>query len=271
MIVISKTLSLAAPPDPNWTTANNPLIGWRNILTPAMVMATSQDALFPVSNVANPITFLKWKSLIATEQYLTINTGEHEPATVDYLAIARHNIGTIQAPIAIEGLIGGSWISICDDVVLPDDRPVIFRFSPLALADIRIHIYPGNAAPEIAVVYLGRLLILQRRIYVGHTPIIYGRKTKKVNGRSESGQYLGSIITTESLATALSMQNITPGWYRENLDPFLANKEPFFFAWRPEEYPREVGYAWLTADANPSNQRGNGMMQVQLSMSGIAE
>lgn len=270
MIVIAKTLSLAAPPDPNWTTANNPVIGWRNILTPAMVMATSEDSLFPASNVANPITFLKWKSLISTDQYLTIDTGAHEPATVDYIAIARHNLGSMQIPIAIEGDIGG-WESLLDDVVLPDDKPVIFRFAPIALSNIRIKMFEGNGIPEIAVVYFGRLLILQRRIYVGHTPITFGRKTKKINGRSESGQYLGSIITTESLATSLSMQNITPAWYRENLDPFLANKAPFFFAWRPEEYPREVGYAWQTGDANPSNQRANGMMQVQFAMNGIAE
>jgi hypothetical protein len=94
---------------------------------------------------------------------------------------------------------------------------------------------------------------------------------KITNARSESGNFLGRIVINEMTETSVSMQNLTPDWYRSQLDPFIrASKEtPFFFAWRPGDYPNEVGYAWITDDPQPSNQRSNGMMQIDFQMRGI--
>jgi hypothetical protein len=130
---------------------------------------------------------------------------------------------------------------------------------------------PGSEAPTAAVLYTGALLVLQRRIYVGHTPITMGRTSKITNARSESGNFLGRIVLNEMTETSVSIQNLTPDWYRSQLDPFIrASKEtPFFFAWRPGDYANEVGYAWITDDPQPSNQRSNGMMQIDFQMRGI--
>jgi hypothetical protein len=46
-------------------------------------------------------------------------------------------------------------------------------------------------------------------------------------------------------------------------------ERPFFFAWRPDAYPYEVGYCWLTNDPQPSNALPNGMMSVSLEMAGV--
>jgi hypothetical protein len=99
-----------------------------------------------------------------------------------------------------------------------------------------------------------------------------GRTTRIVNGRSESGDYLGRIVLSDALATQVDLQNMTPAWFRDNMLPFLeaAVSVPFFFAWRFNTYPGEVGYVWLTDDPKPVNQRPNGMMQVQLSMEGVS-
>jgi hypothetical protein len=48
-----------------------------------------------------------------------------------------------------------------------------------------------------------------------------------------------------------------------------ARQIPFFFNWRPGDYPNESSYAWLTADPRPQNQSSNGMMQVQFDLEGI--
>jgi hypothetical protein len=156
-------------------------------------------------------------------------------------------------------------------VLLPDDGPTIFRFDPTSLSEVRLRLRPGNDVPTIAVAYTGRLLILQRRLYVGHTPIKYGRTVKVTNGRSESGNFLGRIVLGEQVGTSVALKNLTPGWYRSYLDPFViaAKESPFFFAWRPGSYPYEVGYAWLTGDPQPTNQLSNGMMSVNLQMSGV--
>jgi len=112
---------------------------------------------------------------------------------------------------------------------------------------------------------------VQRRIYVGHTPMPYGRSARIQNGRSEAGHFLGRIVIQETRDTAVALQNLTPTWYRTYMDPFIrASKEvPFFFAWRPQSYPYETGYGWMTNEPRPVNQRANGMMQIDLQMSGV--
>jgi hypothetical protein len=131
---------------------------------------------------------------------------------------------------------------------------------------------PGGLAPRIAVVYVGLLLPLERNIYVGHTPITLGRMTTVINRQSESGAFLGRIVVGETRRSAVALQNLTPAWYRTYFDPFAraAQRLPFFFAWRPGDYPRECGFAWLGSDPKPANQRPNGMMQVDLDLSGVA-
>ena len=255
--------------------ADNPLIGYENLVTSANVSSTTAATGFPVINLANPSTNLRWigeTSSPEADEYITleINTAE----LVDYVAIARHNFATAQIAVSIEALDEGSpesWTEIVADVIPPNDGPLMFRFTPQAVTSIRIRMQPGSAAPTAAVVYTGALLVLQRRIYVGHTPITDGRKSKVTNAKSESGNFLGRIVLNEMTETAVDMTNLTPAWYRSYMRPFvLASKEsPFFFAWRPDAYPNEVGFAWLTEDAIPSNALANGMMSINLKMNGI--
>lgn len=269
MIVLSPSLILSASLSLG---ANNPLLGWRNLVTEGGVAADSAATGYPVSNVANPATYPPWRSASADEQYLTIHLGS---ADVDYVGIAAHNLGSAHIPVSIEGLAGPteSWTELVPDAIYGDDRPLLFRFPTQPLSDIRIRLQAGAAPPEIAVVKTGVLTIMPRRIYVGHTPITDGRRTDVANGQSESGQYLGRLVTGERLDTSAKFENLPALWYREEMRPFLdyASRDgTFFFAWRPSSYPKEVGYSWLTGDVRPQNQRSNGMMSVELSLAGLA-
>jgi hypothetical protein len=271
MIVISNSLVLAAPPSYQ---PNNPVIGWHNLVTPANVTASSEAADHPAVNLANPITApqARWQATATSAQTVEVAIDAVDP--IDYVAIARHNLGTAHIPVMVEGSInsGVDWSELVQEVLLPNDAPALFRFSEQAPTNVRLSLGSGDAAASIAVLYVGKLLTLQRRIYVGHVPMPYGRSATVVNGKSEGGDYLGRIITSEQTGTAVSLQNITPAWYRAEMDPFIkASKDtPFFFAWRPADYPQEIGFAWMTNDPQPKNQRPNGMMQIDLQMTGIA-
>lgn len=280
MIVISSSVVLAQGyAGGGVINANNPVIGWRNLVTAGNISATSEAAGYPASNLANPSTALRWRAddggspPSGSEQYVTVLLDT--PDNVDYLAVARHNFATAQIPVSVEGLTDdGSpevWTELVADVILPDNGPVIFRFNPQPLYAIRLRMQAGTVAPFAAVVYTGLLLVLQRRIYVGHTPMPMGRTAKITNARSENGDFLGRIVLNEKTETSVSLANLTPAWVREQLNPFLraAVEIPFFFAWRPGAYPYETGYAWLTNDPQPSNQLANGMMQVALEMAGV--
>jgi hypothetical protein len=256
--------------------ADNPLIGWRNLATAGNITTDTEVVGFPASNMANPSTNLRWVGEVSSpeaDEYVTVATDSVDD--MDYIAIARHNLGSAQIPVSVEFFdVSASppgWDELIAPVLLPNDGPALFRFPPQALASIRLRLQPGSAAPTIAVLYTGKLLVLQRRIYVGHTPINYGRSTKITNARSESGNFLGRIVLNQKTETAVALTNMTPDWYRANMEPFIqaAVEAPFFFAWRPSSYPREVGYAWLTGDPKPSNQLANGFMNVDLQMSGV--
>jgi hypothetical protein len=272
-IVISSRLVLGGePPSNDEIDANNPLIGYRNLVTAGNITATTELAGFPALHLANPATHLRWQGATsAADQFITmvLNAGED----IDYLGIARHNLGSARIPVSIEtrAADGVTWIPIVAERMLAGDGPVIFRFTPQPASALRIRLQPGAGAPTLAVVYAGKLLVLQRRIYVGHTPMPLGRTTRIVSAKSESGNFLGRIVLSESTATSVQLQNLMPAWYRSEFDPFVAaaKESPFFFAWRPGDYPGEVGYAWLTGEPKPSNQRPNGMMQVTLELGGI--
>jgi hypothetical protein len=49
----------------------------------------------------------------------------------------------------------------------------------------------------------------------------------------------------------------------------VADVQAFFWAWRPNPYPFEVGYGWATEDPEVSNTRANGMMDFRMPLQGI--
>jgi len=269
-VVISSDVALSADENVN---ADNPLIGWQNLITTSNIASTTAALGFPVTNLANPSTNLRWKGTDdESDEYITITLNVAED--VDYIAVARHNFGSAEIAVSVEIEDDTDSVTVWDEVItptlLPNDGPALFRFDPQGITKIRLRLQLGTEVPTAAVVYVGKLLIVQRRIYVGHTPIPYGRVTEVANGRAEAGHYLGRIVTRETTETGVDLRNLTPAWYRANMEPFLkqAQAAPFFFAWRPGTYPREVGYAWLMNDPQPVNQLPNGMMQVELQMSG---
>lgn len=271
MIVISSSLVLEATGTEG---ANNPVIGYEQLVTITNVTADSEDANSPVTNVANPATNLLWVSDSTSEQYLTVVHDRVDP--IDYVGIAEHNLGSTGCQVSIEGyseLDEGEpvWFELVESALLADDQPAIFRFEPQSLIGVRLKMTPDDTEPAIGVVYVGKLLVLPRPIYVGHTPITLGRNSQVMSAMSESGKFLGRVVMSESVSTSIQLQHLPRGWYRTYMKPFTdyAVENPFFFAWRPQEFPNEVGYAWLMGNPRPVNSQPEGFVEVELSVGGI--
>ena len=270
MLVISTSYVLspaAAAKDPDV-----PVVGWHNIVTPGGVSADTAEAGYPASNLANPATHsqAEWRATDASAQNITITLSDIDP--VDYVGIARHNFGSAEIAVSIEGYIDGVWTEIVEQMMPSDDSPLMFRFAAQSLAQIRIVLAAGLTPPRAAVVFVGKLLDLERKIYVGHTPLSHGRKSTVANGMSESGNFLGRIVLGEWRESIVPLSLISPGWYRENMEPFIRrwNEITFFFAWRPASYPREVGYAWFTDDPKPAPESPSNLLALQWALGGIA-
>lgn len=269
-VIISNDFVLTQPNPDYSVTLDHPVIGWHNIVSASSIIADTSEANYPASNLANPATNLEWRASDTTEQYLTLTTGFVDE--IDYLAIAKHNFGSAQIAVSVEGYIGGVWTEIVEEHLLASDAPVLFRFTSQSLSEIRLRMQSGNSAARAAVFYVGTLLTLQRKIYIGHTPMPHARKTDVSNGRSESGNFLGRIVLGSWRETTVPLSLISPDWYREYMDEFLdaARTTPFFFAWRPQTYPMEVGFGWLIEDPMPAPQGPSNRIAFDLRVSGVA-
>lgn len=265
-LVISRDFALAQASAPG---ADNAVIGYRSIATAASLAADTAALGFPALNLVNPATYLYWRASDATEQHIAITTGSADD--LDFIAVAGHNLASASIPLTVEGHDGDDWFELVQQAMLSDDGPALFRFAPQPLTQIRLKLGEGIAPAQIAVLYAGKLLITERGIWQGQTPMPHGRVVRVTNGRAEAGAYLGRIITQEQTRTRVPLNLITPDFYRSDMHPFVlaARTAPFFFAWRPQTYPREVGYGWLAADPVPVNESPHGLVAVTLDVAGI--
>jgi hypothetical protein len=267
-LVISSALVVADEADD--LSLDHPVIGWHTVVTAETIVATAANASYPASNLANPATHLEWRGTSTILQYITVTTNYVDE--IDYVAVAKHNFSSAEIAVSIEGFISGVWTTIVEAVMLPDDGPALFRFTAQSLSQVRIKLAAGSEVPRAAVVYVGKLLVIERKVYAGHMSITDGIKVTVANGRSESGNFLGRIVLGEHRETTVPLSLITPAWFRSNMREFLTDGRdlPFFFAWRPQTYPREVGYGWLTEDPTPTPTPPSHLLAFDLKVSGVA-
>lgn len=269
-VVVSQNFVLVAPDSSFPVTTDHPIVGWHNIVTASTIAADTEDANHPATDLANPATYLYWLAADTTEQYLTLTIDYVDE--IDYLAVAGHNFSSAAIPVSVEGFIGGVWTEIVGEHMLSDDGPVLFRYTSQSLSAIRLRMQSGSAPPRAAVLQVGKLLILERRIYADHIPMPHGRKNEIISGMSESGNFLGRNVLGAWRETTIPLQNISPDFYREFVDEFLqaAITKPFFFAWRPGTYPLEAGFGWLTDDPEPMPKSPDNKIAFDLKVRGVA-
>lgn len=268
-VVISDALALVEATGVPLTHAR---IGWRNVVRDAVVTATSETAGFPVSSLKNPLTYDRWlpSSLPAT---VTIDAGVAVP--VDYVGVAAHLLsdGAVSVTVAYldEATPPGTWTEVAAE--LPGDNGTILFLVPEVFARWWRLTFEGATPQPVGVVYLGRALAMQRPIYQGHAPLTLSAETVIRPQRSEGGQFLGRSIIRGGFKTRAAFSNLQAAWVRSEFDPFIksARSYPFFFAWRPGPYPKEVGYVWTSEDIVPSNSGPRDLMEVSFEVRGLGD
>jgi hypothetical protein len=279
MIITSPALTAAPVDDEDLTF---PVLCWGNLVDIENITATTEEDNYPATNLANPSTNLIWRGVADGDQYLTALIGLD---LFDYLAVARHNFGTLGILVSVEILVDDSpedWDEVIAPQVLPDDAPVIFRFlpqntdSPGTISGVRLRLQPDPnspaVAPEAAVLFVGKSLVFERGMQGTYTPLPFGRTVNVISGRAESGDFLGRIVTGSKSESSATFRGLTPAWVRATLDPFLeaAAEQPFFFAWSPDAFPLETGFAWLDNDPQPGFDL-DGYVEIDFQMTGIVE
>jgi hypothetical protein len=249
----------------------NPIIGYDNILRLApTITASSEIDTSPVSNLRDGSTYQAWQADSAGAQEIIVDNGV--AAIADYFGIAVHNIARAGSSVVLAYSTNGTDYTDIGDPISPAADGVIFvRFATITARYWRLTFASGSVPLRMAVLYIGQLLVLQRRIYSGHAPHTFGRRTVMAQGRSEAGHFLGRVIKQEFLEHTIEQKNLTPAWARSYLLPFYdaARLVPFFWAWRPSQYPLEAGFGWLTDDPNGANSGVADLMQATLKVQSI--
>lgn len=275
MIHISNALYLAEIQ----TLGKRPLIGYHSIVTLDGLSATSEAESRPIINAWNPDTSQFWQAIEPGEVFVYIDN--FDEVEVDYFGLARHNFAGAKVGYSFQYSDGeGGWIDIVSESYVDRSESIIHYFDPVTASQFRLRMVSTEVAPMFSHIKVGKGLILPRPIYVGHAPGTLSPRARRLVSGSETGQYLGQVITRRWHESSCKQENVNPRWVRAYLLDFIEHTQStrveddvaqgtFFFAWRPMDYPREVLYAWTEDNITPSNQRSNGMMSFEFSMQGV--
>lgn len=284
MIYISNALYLAEVSASNFV--NKPLIGWKSNLR--LEDFSSSDG--PDAGIMwSPDTYSYWASDPVTSGSpieFVINLYNNNAETVNYIGIAGHNFYKNASPSNFTFLLEYSFDNVTFTDAFPESATIsnaalMIYFDDVAATYFRLTIKSlagTDVSAQIAHLRLGKILRLQRKIYVGVSPFGLNKKVEKTISVSDNGKYLGGVTkSTVNLYTLPQMDN-TPDFVRQEINDFLDHTDllspswnngptgTFFAAWRPDEYPAEILYCHPAITINrPTNQRSNGMMQWTIS------
>jgi hypothetical protein len=240
---------------------------WTRDLDPSAVTASSETEDGPADAPLRPDTYEYWEPETLPATWV-VDLGQLR--AVDYVGIVgRFNGCSVEVETSPDG-DASTYQPLASDVNPGTDAPLMFLDDSRQARYVRISL-AGSAAPQIAVVYAGEVLEMQRSLYAGHTPIVLSRNTELHHSMSRGGQFLGQGIRSMGVEGAASFKYLTAEWYREYFDPFVlsARQRPYFFAWRPEDFPNEVAYVWTDKDIAPRNMGTRDFMEVSWKMQGI--
>lgn len=264
--------ALAISPVDTWP-AKNPLIGWHNVVTFASLSATSAATGYPVTNLSTPSTIDRWVGGSAAELLVTVSGLDDE---VDYVGIARHNLGSKGIEVSVEVLTadaGGVWAEAFAGVLPGDDSPLLLRFAAVTVIGVRLRLLAGDAAPDIAVLHVGKMIQMQKGLQADWVPLHRALEVEKFLGRNDAGDFLGAIVTRRRAAATATFRLLTSAWYDATLAGFVAGVnggDAFFFAWDPADHADEVGYCFVEGSVQPKFPTLNkGFVDLALSLSGI--
>lgn len=266
------------------TLGDRPLIGWQSIVTTSNLSATSELTSRPLINMWNPDTNLYWESdTVPSSGLIYIYIENSLSKSIDYLGIARHNFGSAGIEYTLQESDDDiTYTDVTTARTPSDDRAIVDYFDQSNSAYYRIELNCGSTAPIIGHIKLGASLILQRPMYVGHKPETLGRFRKSITNVSDTGQYLGQVVVRRWQRGEVRQQHTDPTWVREVLQEFIKHvaldrddddtaQGPFFFAWRPADYPLEVIYGWTDDEIQPNNQMSyGGLMEYGFNVTGLA-
>lgn len=253
-------------------TTNNPIVFWESLsgtLTTGIGTEVESAALSATGTTYDP-----W---IATPTGVGITTLQMVFASAQSLnavAIAAHNIGTIGATVRVQYSTdsGANWTETEAGNISPsDDQAILFYFDEVSADYWRIRVTnAGSNNVEIGVAYWGTVMTIPRRFYQGYTPPITPTNVMLQSNVSQGGNLLGAAVTRKGSSASATVQNVDPTFIRgtdfKGFMNHFNNGNGSFWAWRPTKYG-DLFYCWRDGKTiAPTNSGPRDLMSFEMSM-----
>jgi len=220
---------------------------WYKDATPS---ATTSEAGFPAANAVPPRTDNAWRPTeVPATWTLTFAVAE---SPVSFVGIAKHDLGSLNATIAVEYDIGGVWTAFTGAGALQpeDDNPILLLVEEIDCDAVRVRITAADDNPTISVIMVGEADEWPRPFQWIGQPITEGDRIRFENTIAVTGNWLGRSIAAQGIQFSVTMNYVPETWRQTGFADFktYANgiDAVFFIALRPGTYPKEVAYAWAT-------------------------
>lgn len=214
----------------------------------------------------NSLTYERWKPTALPADWENDFGGN---VTVDYCAVAAHNLFTSGCSVKVQSWNGASWVDVIGTTVVADNSPLLFIFEPVTAAKFRLRITSGSGNPYIGVIRFGTAMQMTQPVYGGVAPAHLNRNTRLTYNDSETGEFLGRSVKRNSLPFNHSFAHLKHAWVQTTFRDFIlgVESEPFFMAWRPDT-TTDVFYGQTTAPVSVSAMGVNDFWQA--SFQGVA-
>jgi hypothetical protein len=243
-------------------------IGYDTFTINGTATASTSSTTFPEDAPLNSLTYEYWRPTAMPATW-TLDAGSSKMA--NYFGIGSHSLGSSGSSITIASSPDNTNWTTIDTLTPTDDSPIMFLFANRTARYWRLSI-SGIVVPSVGVIYVGPVLEMIRPCFAGLSPINLSRVTVMRPNKSEGGQWIGRSVIRSGSTMKVQYNNLGGDWYRSYFDLFVkrAIYAPFFFAWRPSDYPDAIGYVSVDKDIIPTNSNSRDLMSVGFTMVGLS-
>lgn len=246
------------------------LIGYENLLENGTVVASSEDADFPVENAFDWRTSDFFKPAASGTINITLTLSGADSA--DYFAFYGHDLYDHGGTIKLQYHNGSTYVDCFAAITPTDNTPRVVTFSSLSATLWRV-VITCTTVCSIAVISFGSKLQLERGMYLNWTPPRFGRATRVIDSASDGGEFLGRSIISNGVRTAIQLNHASDAWMRSSGEAFIQRieRKPFFFLHNVETYPLEAVFAFTDGEIPAPTQSAYGFMSVSIPIRGMVE
>ena len=249
-----------------------PRIGYDNAGVGAAVTADSTATGYTAASLFDWKPYTYWKPATDGSHHVTVIPAS--TATVDYFAVAQHNLGTNGGTIQLQYSLdsGASWLDATPSLAPVSDEAIWRSFVAITASHWRVLVV-STPASVVAIVAFGSVYQPYFGNLPGFSPPKLARSTEEHPTESDAGLFLGSSVLSRHLETEITFNNMDVDDCYNYWLPFMKHAErgvPFFLAWLIEDHPTDI--ALMKRDGampKPSFMR-HGVMTCGIRMRGLS-